>query len=289
MEFKITFLGTGGGRHTTMYQTRSTGGMLVEHGGRYLHIDPGPGALTAMHRIHYDLGKTDSVIVSHCHPDHYSDAPSVIEGMTHGGWVKRGSFYGTATVTEGMGGLGPAVSGYHLRLPEKTATIKAGDVIDVDGMQVDIMRAVHNDPYNVGFRMHTPHGIVSYLSDTEYHEDIGEQYRGSRVLILPVTTPLGNIIRGHMSTDGAISICRQVKPELCIFIHLGIVMIENDPEAQAALCERESGVRTVAGRDLMELTVSEDLEITDAATFPEDEFWVPEWSPPKDFVDKHPK
>jgi ribonuclease BN (tRNA processing enzyme) len=91
MVFRITFLGTGGGRHTTMYQTRCTGGMLVEHGnGKHLHIDPGPGALTQMKRIHYDLTRTESLIVSHAHPDHYSDAESVIEGMTFGGWKRRG-------------------------------------------------------------------------------------------------------------------------------------------------------------------------------------------------------
>ena len=82
MSFRITFLGTGGGRHTTMYQVRSTGGMLIEHDGRFLHVDPGPGALTQMHRIRYDLTRTESLIVSHCHPDHYSDAESVLEGMS---------------------------------------------------------------------------------------------------------------------------------------------------------------------------------------------------------------
>ena len=272
-----------------MYQTRSTGGLLVEHDGHFLHIDPGPGALTNMHRIHYDVGLTESVVISHCHPDHYSDAPSVIEGMTHGGWRKRGHVYGSETVIDGVNGFGPAVSAYHLNLPLDKTVIKPGDVLETEGLRTDIMRAVHSDPYNVGFRMHTEFGDVSYLSDTEYHEDIGEQYIGSRVLILPVTTPLGNIIKGHMSTDGAISICRQVKPELCIFIHLGIVMIENDPLAQAALCESESGVRTVAGEDLMVLDVGEDLKLSKAVTYPEDEFWVPDWCPPKDFQDHHPR
>ena len=289
MDFKITFLGTGGGRHTTIYQTRSTGGFLVRHDGRYAHFDPGPGALHAMHLIHHDPGATESVVISHCHPDHYSDAPSVIEGMTHGGWVKRGHVYGSTSVINGDGRLGPALSPYHLGLAESCSSFRPGDVLDLEGLKVDIMRAVHNDPTNVGFRMHTDHGIVSYLSDTEYHEDIGEQYKGSRVLILPVTTPLGNIIRGHMSTDGAIEICRQVKPELCIFVHLGIVMLENEPYEQAAMCEKESGVRTVLGEDLMTLDVGEELTISKAQTYPKDMFWVPEWCPSKDFVDRHPK
>ena len=289
MDFDITFLGTGGGRHTTIYQTRSTGGMLIRNGDRYIHMDPGPGALTNMHAIHYDPGLTESVVISHCHPDHYSDAPSVIEGMTHGGWVRRGHVYGSRSVIEGDGRLGPALSPYHLGLAEDVRSFSPGDVIEMAGLQVDITRAVHNDPTNVGFRIHTEHGIVSYLSDTEYHEDVGEQYIGSRVLILPVTTPMGNIIKGHMSTDGAISICRQVKPELAVFIHLGVVMLENEPYRQAEMCQEASGVRTVIGEDLMVLKVGEEIAFSRAKTYPPEEFWVPEWCPSKDFVDHHPK
>ena len=77
--------------------------MLIEHGDPVMrmHVDPGPGALTQMRRIRYDVGSTDSVVISHAHPDHYSDGPCVIEGMTRGGWVKRGHLYGSPTVIEG--------------------------------------------------------------------------------------------------------------------------------------------------------------------------------------------
>ena len=169
MSFRISFLGTGGGRYTTMYQIRSTGGMLVEHDGRFLHIDPGPGALTQMQRIHYDLHRTESLIVSHCHPDHYSDAESVLEGMSKGGWEKRGHLYGSETVVNGNGKLGPCVSDYHKSIVEDVTVFRPGDVLDVDGMQVDICRAIHSDPTNVGFRFHTadqsvrrPHGDAAH-------------------------------------------------------------------------------------------------------------------------------
>ncbi|TQS79177.1 MAG: metal-dependent hydrolase [Methanomethylophilus alvi] len=279
--FRITFLGTGGGRHTTMYQTRCTGGMLIEHGdpAKRLHVDPGPGALTQMARIHYDLGTTDSVIISHAHPDHYSDGPSVIEGMTHGGWVKRGHIYGSPSVISGAAGLGPTLSKYHLGLAEGYSSFVPGDTLDVDGMKVDICRARHSDPTNVGFRFHTENGIVSYLSDTEYDEEIGRQYMGSRVLILPVTTPHDNKIPWHMCTDTAAEICALVRPELAVFIHLGIVMIEEDPEKEAAICQERSGVRTVAGRDLMTLDVGENISLGERRAYDGREPFIPSWAP----------
>ena len=279
MVYRITFLGTGGGRHTAMFQTRCTGGMLFEHGDpvHYLHIDPGPGALTQMRRIHYDLGKTESVIVSHAHPDHYSDAPYVVEGMTRGGWEKRGSLYGSRTVIDGVGGLGPCLSPYHLKLPTVTRSFSAGDVLDIEGMRTEICYARHSDPYNVGFRFSTPYGVISYVSDTEYDQDIGKQYLGSRILILPVTTPHNNRIRYHMCTDDAAEIASLVKPELCIFIHLGIVMIKEDPEKQARMCEEISGVRTVAADDLTVLNIGEEVTLDRAQVF--DDGWIPEWAP----------
>ncbi len=277
MSFRITFLGTGGGRHTTMYQVRSTGGMLIEHDGRFLHVDPGPGALTQMHRIRYDLTRTDSVVVSHCHPDHYSDAESVIEGMTRGGWTKRGSLYGSKTVISGENGLGPCISDYHRRIVSDVSQFAPGDVLDIDGLETDICRADHSDPTNVGFRFHTEHGIVSYVSDTAYSGGIADQYIGSRVLILPVTTPMGNRIKYHLCTDDAITFIDRVRPELAIFIHLGVVIIRKGPEAQARMAEEATGIRTVAGRDLMVLDVGEELEISDAETFEGE--WIPDSSP----------
>ena len=277
MGFRITFLGTGGGRHTTMYQTRCTGGFLVEHGGRFLQIDPGPGSLAQMQRIRYDVTNTESVIISHCHPDHYSDAESVIEGMTRGGWVKRGSLYGSETVINGAGGLGPAVSPYHLGRPERVAVFKAGDVLDVDGMRVEVCYADHSDPTNVGFRMDTGNGILSYVSDTQYSDAIADQYKGSRVLLLPVTTPSGNRIKYHLCTDDAVTFVERVRPELAVFVHLGIVILRRGPEKEAAMVEEATGVRTIAARDLMTIDVGEDLAIGDARTY--DEPWIPDSAP----------
>lgn len=277
MAFRVTFLGTGGGRHTTMYQTRSTGGFLIEHGDRFLHIDPGPGALCQMQRIRYDLTRTDSVIVSHSHPDHYSDAEAVIEGMTRGGWVKRGSLYGSETVINGKDGLGPAISRYHLSRPEKVSVFRPGDVLDVDGMRTEICSARHSDPTNVGFRFDTGNGILSYVSDTEYSDEIADQYRGTRVLLLPVTTPSGNRINYHLCTDDAITFVERVKPELAMFVHLGIVILRRGPDAQARMVEDATGVRTVAAEDLMTLDVGKELVLGRAKTY--DEPWIPDSAP----------
>ena len=258
---KVTFLGTGGGRHTTMFQARSTGGFLIDTGSSRIHVDPGPGALTNMCQIGYDLRTTDAVIISHCHPDHYSDAQVVIEGMTYGGWRRRGEIYGSVSVMEGYEWLDSCLTPYHHKLAERTFVLRPGDEYDIAGLKTRITRADHSDPTNVGFMFETENGIFSYVSDTYYSDEIAEQYKGTRVLLLPITTPSGNRINGHLCTDDAIPFLNIVKPELCIFIHLGIVLLKQDPYKQAKMVEDATGVRTVIGEDLMTLDIGKELEL----------------------------
>ena len=274
----MTFLGTGGGRHTTMYQTRCTGGIIIEHNnGKFLHLDPGPGALTQMRRIHYDPMMTSSVIVSHAHPDHYSDAEVVIEGITNGGWKKRGHLYGSPTVINGENGIGPCISKYHLGMIENMTILKPDTRINVDGLKAQVTRTLHSDPTTVGFRFDSGFGLISYVCDTSFTEEIAKQHIGSRVLILPVTTPDNIRIDYHLCTEDAIKFIDIVKPELAIFIHLGIVMIKADPNKQAKAAEKATGIKTIAAKDLDELEVGTELTISHSKTY--DDLWIPNSSP----------
>ncbi len=252
---RLTLIGTGGGRHTTMFQARSTGGFLVESDSTRIHLDPGPGALTNLCEIGYDLRTTDAIMISHCHPDHYSDAAVAIEGMTFGGWKKRGSLYGSASVMEGSGKLGPALSPYHLALPDETHVMSPGDVYDIGDLKIEITKADHNDPTTVGYKIHTKEGVISYVTDTSYSDEIADQYKDSKIVLLPITTPDGKRIKGHMCTDDAVRFLKRIRPELAIFIHLGIVMLKYEPVKQAERTEKETGVRTVAGEDLMRIDI----------------------------------
>ena len=259
----MTFLGTGGGRYAAIYQTRSTGGLILETSGKRLHIDPGPGALTNMSRIGMDPAKTDAILISHCHPDHYSDAEILIEGMCKGGVSKRGELIGSISVMEGYEKLGPRLTDYHFGMVSRYVCARPGESYDICNVRTDITSSVHSDATSVGFKFHTADGIISYVSDTDLNDSVVEDSKGARILILPVTRPTKAKIRYHLCTEDVITFADAVKPEMILFNHMGVRMIQQDPDEEASYIENKTGIRTVAAKDLTEVDVSNEITVRD--------------------------
>jgi phosphoribosyl 1,2-cyclic phosphodiesterase len=261
MMISLTFLGTGGGRFATIYQIRSTGNIYL-HDGANVHIDPGPGALANMRRLSMDPAKTDAILVSHCHPDHYVNAEVLIEGMVMGGFKRRGILVGSRTVIEGSEDLGPSISSYHRSLPEKTIIAEPGDELEVGQVGISVTPTIHNDPLGVGFRFHTTGGEISYVSDTEIAKEVVDAHRGTRVLILNLTRPLRSKVPRHLSTEEAIQMVELIGPEFAILTHFGMKIIHEGVDIQSSLIEKETGVRTIAANDLMSVGIGRTVRVT---------------------------
>ncbi|MFZ0966093.1 MAG: MBL fold metallo-hydrolase, partial [Candidatus Bathyarchaeia archaeon] len=112
-KIEIIFLGTGGGRFATITQKRRTAGIRIISEGLNLHLDPGPGALVHSINEGLDPQKLNAVIVSHCHPDHYTDAEVLIEAMTRGMTRKRGVLVASKSVLSGTDICEASISKYH--------------------------------------------------------------------------------------------------------------------------------------------------------------------------------
>jgi len=255
---RLTLLGTGGGRFATVTQERATGGIYLEDGVS-LHIDPGPGSLVMMKRARLDPMRTDGILVSHCHPDHYTDTEVLLEAMTNGTHVQRGFLAASVSVLEGDGTIGPAVSAYHRSAVDDVHVLRVGDRTEVGHIRVTATPAYHSDPTTVGFRLETTNGEVGYVPDTTLHDDVIEANKGVRVLVVPLTRPLRSRIDHHLCTEDAAVLVEGVKPELALLNHLGLKLLREDPEMQAEWIAKKSGVRTVAGQDLMRIRLTDRI------------------------------
>jgi ribonuclease BN (tRNA processing enzyme) len=260
---RITFLGTGGGRFATIYQARATGGIYIED-QRNLHIDPGPGALVRMRSVGIDPLRTDAILVSHCHPDHYLDTEILIEAMTEGGSRKQGILLASQSVIEGNGDFGPAVSKYHLSKPKVVKIMQPFTKVSMKPLEISATPSAHSDTSSVGFKIQTSAGLVSYVSDTQLVEQVIKAHKHSRLLIACVTRPLGQRIPHHLSTEDAGYLLEKTKPELAVITHFGMRVIQENPETQAKWIQERSGVKTIAARDFMMLELKKDsIAVTD--------------------------
>jgi len=261
-EVELVFLGTGGGRFATITQRRRTGGIRILSKDLNIHLDPGPGALIYSLNMGLNPQKIVALLVSHSHPDHYTDAEVLIEAMTRGMLRKRGILAAPRSVLFGNEACGPSVSKYHQQMPEKVVEVKPGVVFHVGETKITATETRHTDSDAVGFRFETPDvGDFGYTSDTEYFEGVGKAYEGVRLLLLCVMRPSGNPWKGHMTPEDAIKIVEEAHPEMVVATHFGMKMIFSGPHRQARLIEEKTGVPTLAASDGMRLRVGEEIRV----------------------------
>lgn len=243
---ELVFLGAGGGRYQTIDQHFKTGGFRL-HAGAKLHVDPGPGALLLSHQHELDPLDIDCVVVTHCHPDHYCDAEVLIEAMTQHMTKKRGVLIGSESALKRAGRYGPAVSRYHQSKPAEVKCSKPGESYELDDVKLEATPTRHGDQTTFGIKFLTKDGAIGYTSDTQYFDELAKHFEGSRVLIANVTRPLAMRIPWHLCSDDLISLLNQVKPELAVMVHMGMLFLKHSPEKEAARIKAATGVETVPG------------------------------------------
>ena len=256
---KLTFLGTGGGRFATMYQIRSTGGIYLSDNGLNLHIDPGPTAAYNLMRASIDPENTDALLISHCHPDHYSDAEILVEGMCSGGMKKKGAVIGSTSVIHGDGDFESPISTYHKSICARVLSVSCGDRFRIGNTVIEVTPTQHSDPFGVGFKTHTKNGIISYVGDSDLSSEVINAHKGARVLILNVTRPLNSKVPGHLCTEEAAIFAKEILPEIVVLTHLGLKFIKQGPSRQAKYIEKNSGAKVIAAEDLMKISVGLDI------------------------------
>jgi phosphoribosyl 1,2-cyclic phosphodiesterase len=76
--------------------------------------------------------------------------------------------------------------------------------------------------------------------------------------------PAGSPWKGHMTSDDAIKIIEEAKPDMAVLTHFGMQMIFKGPANEARLIQEKTGIPTVAGADGMHITVGEKIQVQTA-------------------------
>ncbi len=240
---EIVFLGTGGGRIATCYQTRNTGGFLIKTGNIQMHCDPGPGTLNAMKEMNENPFKTNIIFCSHEHTDHFNDVGLMIECMSNCGTEQRGIFIGKKELTDI----------FHKKLVEKEVILKPYETFEFKNIKLTATPCKH-DRNPIGFILKIKEDVVKkigYTSDTDFMPQLSDIFDNCNLIIFNCTRPYGKGLSKHLSTDKVINILNgiNIKPELVVITHFGQKMIDAGPNFEARKIERETGIRTIAVKD----------------------------------------
>ena len=242
-------------------QRRRTAGIRLVHGKTHAHIDPGPGALIFSNWAKLSPQKLDSIIVTHCHPDHYNDAEVLIESMTGGTRNRIGILAATESVLNGANSIGPSVSSYHQKLVESVVRLKKKSKFQTGSLKFTATEANHSDPATVGLVMENEGiGTIGYTSDTAYFPGLSEQYKDSRLLILCVMWPRNNPLKKHLCTDDVEIILNEARPKCVVLTHFGMRMLNAGPDLEASYLEEVTGIPVVPATDGMVVEIEDKIQ-----------------------------
>ena len=248
MPNRLIFLGTGGGRHVMLAQVRKTGGIFVELDEKKFIIDPGPGSLVNARQIKLNPEAWNGIFLSHLHPDNSSDADALLDGM------KEPFIVAERHCIKPSKDFYPCISKYH----QEKATVyavKSGDRIKANGFDILVTKADHYGP-TVGFVINGSKAI-GYTADGVYYKGQEKHFSDCDILILNVLVPSGMKTEPHkhMSVDEAVEMVKKIKskPKLIVIQHFSFWMLRANVYEQAKIIERETGVRTLAAEDFMEI------------------------------------
>ncbi|MBU0586437.1 MBL fold metallo-hydrolase [Candidatus Micrarchaeota archaeon] len=258
---ELVFLGTGGGRINLLQQNRWTGGFRI-NGSMNIHVDPGPGALIRSLQIGQKPMNLDAIIVTHMHLDHCSDANVLIEAMSHYTLKKRGIIIGSKNSIQGDSEGNKVFTSFHLSKVQDIYSANWGEKKHFSNekgeFEIEITKCKHEEETCFGFKLKMDNQTIGYTSDTESFPGLYEQYLGCEYLIINTMKPNKDKYVGHLTSNEAVDLLKITKPKMAILTHMGMKMLREGPEKEAAKIEKQSGIRTIPAKDGMVL--KPDLE-----------------------------
>jgi phosphoribosyl 1,2-cyclic phosphodiesterase len=244
---KLTFMGTAGARFMVAKQLAASGGLYLEEGATRICLDPGPGAVVQYAKRKVDLTKLDAIILSHRHLDHSGDINVMVEGMTDGGFHRRGRLFCPSDALDDD----PVVLNYLRHFPEEVVRLQPETAYNVNGLAFTTSPPHIHQAETYGFRFGDKLG---WVTDSAYYEGIAEQHK-AEVMVIHVVLMQCRQGLLHLCLDDAERIIREAKPRLAVLTHFGMTVWRAHPWELAADLTQRLGIEVKSARDGMSLEI----------------------------------
>jgi len=217
---EIILLGTGGGRIVVFQGIRPSGGILVKYGDKIILIDPGPGALSGLVKNKIYPNKINAVWVTHKDLDHTGELNIIVEGMTEGGFKKRGILFVPEEILK-----------ENILLPYLREYIKEIKIIkelnnyEIHGLNIKTSPK-HNHRGTECYGFIIENFSFGFLVDTKPDEDILRFYKGLNTLLVNcvLLEPKDGVY--HISLKDIPFVYEVTRPKKLILTHFGMRLLK---------------------------------------------------------------
>jgi len=196
-----------------------------------LHIDPGPGALTAARLYDVSLRATTALLISKNSLYNCGDINAVIDAMTYAGFDKQSVLIADNEVINGPSFLQQQYRDYL----ERFIVLESGRKVAVNEVEIQSIDLKEG----IGFKIFAPEFTLAYLPETS--PSLAEHCKNVNILVLSLADP--------QAREETIKLIQKVNPRLAIITNFGLKMIQADPLYEAREIQKASQVQTVAAKD----------------------------------------
>lgn len=246
----IKFLGTAGARIVVSKQLRQSGGIWFHFEGTDILVDPGPGSLIRVLDTKLNPTSLKAIILSHKHLDHSNDVNIMIEAMTEGGLKPKGYIVAPIDAFDEDG----VILKYARKYVNGEVFLKPETDYQINGVNFSTsIKHKHGDVETLGIKFKTAKYTISYLSDTVFFPELLDSYKETDILIVNTVLHLPSSRLNHLCVDDVRKIITYINPHKVILTHLGMAILEADPEKIAQELKNEFQIKIIAAFDGMTL------------------------------------
>jgi phosphoribosyl 1,2-cyclic phosphodiesterase len=240
-------MGVAGARFMVAKQLAGSGGVYLEEGDVRLAVDPGPGAIVQYAKRKVDLERLSGILLSHRHLDHTGDVNVLIEGMTGGGFKRRGRLFCPADCLD----EDPVVLAYLRGFPEEIVRLEPETAYRLGGLEFATTRRHVHGGETFGFRF--AGGKLGWVTDGAWYDGIAEDHAAEVMLLHVVLLDRRDL--PHLCLEDAARIIAEAKPRLAVLTHFGMTMWRARPWELAARLSDQLGIEVRSARDGMRLEI----------------------------------
>ena len=230
---RLTTLGTG---TVSLTPGRACAGHLVEAGDVRLLLDCGSGVVHRMAEAGVDWMGVTHVALTHFHPDHFADLPTLLFAWKYGRIPARSApveIIGPAGTGGLLGRLAHAFGEWVTApgFPITVREITPGDLVELGGGVRLGARGVPHTVESVAYSVEHGSRRIVYTGDTGVDDGLGTWAAGCDVLLCECSLPHAMAIPAHLTPEACADLAAAAGPRHLALTHFYPPVLDVDIRA----------------------------------------------------------